>query len=365
MAGNRAGLAGERSGLFGEFIRIADSQPAAWVLWENVIGVLSQGRGEDFATILEAFTGFRPEVPEGGWRSWGFCRGEKRAVTWAVLDSQYRAVAQRRRRVFIVGCPGDGANLIPIFSLGSCLRGDPPPRRKAGKVAPTISSSGAGTPRPAGTASEPDFLVAATLNSGGNNGGFRTEPGEHIVSHALSVPTSNARYDPNGETYVVAETLTAGTAASDGVNHPGRRREDDANLVVSHTLKAEGADASGDGTGRGVPLATDTVRSHPRPGSNSSGNLTWAMNQRDELREMEVPGALSSAPGGRPGHSYPVVGVRRLTPVECERLMGLPDGWTAMLSDSARYRVIGNGVVVPVVRWILKRIKKAMTCCGS
>jgi DNA (cytosine-5)-methyltransferase 1 len=95
-------LDGERSGLFHEFVRIADSQPAAWVLWENVDGALFSNAGQDFGIILRELSGFWPSAPVGGWRSSGFCVGLKRWLTWRVLDSEYFGVPQRRYRVFIV-----------------------------------------------------------------------------------------------------------------------------------------------------------------------------------------------------------------------------------------------------------------------
>lgn len=107
----------------------------------------------------------------------------------------------------------------------------------------------------------------------------------------------------------VASTLTANPSGG------GRRQEDDTN-IVTHALTSEGADASEDGTGRGTPLTL-----------------------------------MDAA-------------VRRLTPLECERLQGLPDGWTAVSdgkaqADSPRYRQIGNCVAVPVVEWIARRIVAA------
>lgn len=117
VAGKRAGLAGARSGLFYEFLRLADLLAPDWLLIENVPGLLSSGTcpeckaadkrlpghdhsGADFAVLLGELTGFEPEVPEGGWRTGGICVGPKRAAAWRVLDSRHFGVAQRRRRVF-------------------------------------------------------------------------------------------------------------------------------------------------------------------------------------------------------------------------------------------------------------------------
>lgn len=219
-------------------------------------------------------------------------------VAWRILDAQWFGVTQRRRRVFIVGCRGSQRRAGEILFESESLPWDSPPRREAG-----------------------------------------------------------AR---------VAANLTAGVAGSSGVNPPGRRREDDVNLVQAdathtHTLRAEGHDASEDGTGRGVQIIPIDMRQASR------GELMT--NNRRE-------GSSGGAPGtgiGEPGDPCPTLadshtpaicfsdqrGVRRLTPTECERLQGFPDGWTAGLSDSARYRCLGNAVAVPCATWIGRRILEA------
>jgi DNA (cytosine-5)-methyltransferase 1 len=190
---------------------------------------------------------------------------------------------------------------------------------------------------------------------------------------------------------------------------PHGRLDFESETFVTHSLRADGFDASEDGTGRGTPLVADTVRSHPRPGSNSIGSIAFgissdaldrsgegdgtageraglgitietqpalrarsnnsvavafAQNQRDELRCMDVAGALAA--GGFENSSTTVAlqrsAVRRLTPRECERLQGFPDDWTAIThrgkpaADGPRYRALGNAFAVPVVRWIARRL---------
>lgn len=150
---------------------------------------------------------------------------------------------------------------------------------------------------------------------------------------------SKSNWKPSEGTWLAAHeakdahTLIAATLSSGGhpnSNAPGRRNEDDVNLIT-HTLKAEGFDASEDGTGRGVPLLTVA----PAVRSNFYGD-----HAGDEGRLIANASAA----------------VRRLTPTECERLQGFPDGWTEGHSDSARYRMLGNAVCVPVAEWIGRRI---------
>ena len=327
VAGRRAGLAGERSGLFYEFMRIASELAPRWLLIENVPGLLSSNGGRDMGAVL----GTLGELGYG----WAY----------RVLDAQYFGVAQRRRRVFIVGCLGDAARAAQVLLEPESCSGDSPPRREAGTrtAASVIKGAAIGRKPEAGPQygevledgtcytlnCTEQHAVAACLNSGGNNGGFRTEPGEHLVTHALT---------------------------------------------------AEGHDASEDGTGRGTPLVMAPAFSK-RPGQQiatredglsyalTSGEpprvLSIAQNQRGELRTGDVSPALQCG-GGKPGEGYPCVAmtseisplseccptlkaqpgglgyhanigmsVRRLTPTECCRLQSFPDDWQEVYDADA------------------------------
>lgn len=187
VAGKRAGLAGERTGLFYEFARILQELRPSWFVFENVPGLFSSNNGRDFAEVLRVL------MVECGY-----------GVCWRVLNSQFFGVAQRRRRVFIVGrfgrpCPAEvlfesdrsvrnfttreekGSDLAASLTSGSGRVGSRGADDGANIVRQAISSKWSkGSSGPAGD--EHHNLVAATLNSGGNAGGFRPEPGEHLVS---------------------------------------------------------------------------------------------------------------------------------------------------------------------------------------
>lgn len=183
--------------------------------------------------------------------------------------------------------------------------------------------------------------VAPTLNAHfGDKQGLEDQhalngAGLFVPDVSLARGASGDHQDPTYETFIaVASPLTAGSHPNSRAS--GRRQEDDVNIVA------------------------ETLRSHPRPGSNSVGSLALSENQRAEVRLTEVTYSLAGT-GGKPGQGYPAtfdgdMSVRRLTPTECERLQGFPDGWTAGLSDSARYRTLGNAVCVPVAAWIARRI---------
>ena len=299
VAGKRAGLAGERSGLFYELLRIADANPSAWVLAENVPGLLSSQQGEDFAIVLGELSGFFPEAPKEGWRNSGVCYGPKGCVAWRVLDAQYFGVAQRRRRVFIVRSPATaGGSAFKVLFESDCLPGNPAPSRGKGQgIAGIFATSPDGSGR--------ETETSPTLDSRAKDGPRRNQGG------------------------VIVSVL--GHTQSNGL---GIYEQD-----VTNTLEA-------------VSSANQAV-------VGTSQDVTV-----QELIFHKPQGKADSLTQQKQNVIVPMVGVRRLTPTECERLQGFPDGWTLLpdgnTPDSPRYRALGNAVAVPVAEWIGWRIIEAM-----
>lgn len=309
VAGLRKGLAGERSGLWFEFIRIIGEHKPRWVVIENVPGLLSSNNGRDFAVILRGL------VKCG----YGVC--------WRVFDSQYDGVAQRRNRVFIVASLGSASCVEVLFERdGSAW--DSPPSREAGEdvagnaIAGTVSCKWAkGTGGPSGNECQ-NLTVTPTLRSNGDaHSGFTTSDGLVIESQAtaynLTFCDANGRRAdrPNGGLYV--------------------NKTERANMLTSGE--------------QGKTLVTQAFQ----------------INASDEVRTSDIAYTLNTN-GNATGRNSPTIagqsGVRRLTPTECERLQGFPDGHTAFghdgkpISDSARYRMLGNAACVPTAEWIAKRI---------
>lgn len=250
VAGKRAGLAGERSGLFFEIVRLLREVRPRYFVLENVPGLLSSKRGRDFGIVLGSLV----ELGYG--------------VAYRILDAQNFGVAQRRRRVFIVGHIGnDWRTPSEILALGESVRGNTTPSSTKGAVVAALTANGVGT-------------CGADDNQG-------------QAGHLIAVP------------------LTA---------RHGRNNADDVPVLL--TMR-EGKDGGGKG-----PLVSEDV------------SLTLATGNGQVLI------LLTST------------SVRRLTPTECERLQGFPDGWTAVNNqkDSARYRQMGNAVCVPVAEWIIRRV---------
>ena len=342
------------------YLAIADRYRPNWLVWENVPGVLSKNEGRDFGSIV------------GGMVKLGY------GIAYRVLDAQYVGVPQRRRRVFVVGYLGDWRRAAEILFEPSCLRRNPPPGRKTrsriteGTISRALTSSPTATGRL--DPNEQTFIpgVVGALSDGAKCGGGTN--GQDAYTGRI-IPT-------------VAAPLTAGSSAP-GVSAPGRRREDDENLV---TFAADDYRAgSFEEINSARPLTTSADRTRAAP------IVAFAQNQRDEVRLMDKAGALAADPGakqqtyvftergreggsnlearadgtanailtpngGRGGTGVGAIchqmAVRRLTPLECERLQGFPDGYTNIpgASDSGRYKALGNSMAVPVMRWIGERI---------
>jgi len=304
VAGLRGGLDDDRGNLALEFLRLADRTRPKWLVWENVSGVLSSNGGRDFGSIL------------GGMVKLGY------GIAYRVLDAQYFGVAQRRRRVFVVGYVGDWRRAAAVLFERHSLQGHPAPRREAGEAAaPTVAR---GSP------------------SGGRTYGLDADTCDSLqVAHCLTATaTATGRLDPSGQTFITGTLCNNGKAAGSATQQDAEN-----GFLVAHTLRGTGFDASEDGTGRGTPLVP------------VSGTI---------CRDSFSGGAGGRPEGAAQGHFLQHgAAVRRLTPRECERLQGFSDDYTLVphrgkpAADGPRYKALGNSMAVPVMRWIGERIAKA------
>lgn len=366
VAGKRKGIHGERSGLFFEAIRIIRELRPAIAVWENVPGALSSAGGADFAAALDA-------LADAGALDIG----------WTILDAQWFGVAQRRRRLFVVADFRE-RRAGEILSIPYGRKGDTPPSRQAGtRVAATIESGTnrtGGTRPPGTTVDTADTLIAwdnghGDPNADGDGTAFALNPQANqgvMVARGLTARQSRLHGDDN----FVAATL--------GAHFPGESNRwapyNEADNLVAHTFRAE-HDASEDGTGRGTPLvfesryarngrgAPDTIVPPLKAESGQTGKgdaapmvfgFTPRRTNHGALDELSPTMNTGNGGFGAPGDAGSTFGVRRLMPVECERLQGFPDGHTDGQTDSPRYRQLGNAVAVPVAEWIGRRIVAAL-----
>ena len=321
IAGRRAGLAGERSGLWFEFARIIDEIEPRWVIIENVPGLLSSNKGQDFAAIIQ----------------WLAERGY--GVAWRVLDAQFFGVPQRRRRVFIVASFGNGSAAEVLFESEGGERDNP----KGGEAGKEVAYSLRANPSHSGDKGDgginTTMVTAFMAGQGAKAGGI-------AASETLS-PTLKGAGSGTNQVPTIAQTLTSGGNGKRGYLDPVNTT-----MVV---FDRQRSDEYGEGSEN---VSTLSARDY-----KSASDLIWHNHQQDGSIRMQEDGTAPtvSRQWGTGGNNVPFVGVRRLMPIECERLQGFPDGWTDGQSDSARYRQLGNAVAVPVVEWIGRRIVKAET----
>lgn len=336
QAGFKQGFEDERSALFVHAIRYieelldaTDGRYPRYALWENVPNALSTNKGADYRQALSALLQTEVPVPGSGrWAKSGLARGNGRAVAWRVLDAQHFGLAQRRPRLFALvdlggGCPGE----VLLESEG--LPGDPGPSEATGPKA----SSGAGR----GVVADHGVVTAITRSLGaGGPDAAHAQAGWLIPEKSRTLSTSNNRLDVSTETFAV-EPIPFDLAQ---ITHPANRTRAEAGMK-NGTLTATGSPHV-------VIHSSDGVHSDP---ITTSEPRSWT-NEGTTFRLRNVV-----QQGWR---------VRRLTPVEGERLMGFPDGWTAWgvkngakvsIADTPRFRLIGNSLAVPVARWIGKRLR--------
>jgi DNA (cytosine-5)-methyltransferase 1 len=356
VAGLRGGLADPRGNLALVYLAIAERYRPQWLVWENVPGVLSSGEGRDFGSFL------------GGLGELGY------GFAYRVLDAQFcrvdgfgRAVPQRRRRVFVVGHLGDWRRAAAVLFDAASLRGDPAPRREAG--AGIAVGTLAGTSPGGGWRVGADEAAAGQLVAfGGNNTSGPLDVATAVNAHGGPC----GRMDFESETFVCAPSLTS---------NPYGDHESREGLLVAHALRAEGFDASEDGTGRGTPIVPIAFNSREDPavtrdisgalGSSHPQAQAIAFDLRGRVGGSQFEGphetANIRAASGGSSRSYLATqwAVRRLTPLECERLQGFPDGYTAIprkngpAADDPRYKALGNSMAVNCMRWIGLRIEAA------
>jgi DNA (cytosine-5)-methyltransferase 1 len=396
VAGLRKGLEDPRGNLALTYVGILDKFRPKWFVWENVPGVLSSGSGRDFGSFLGAV----------GQIGYGFA--------YRVLDAQYFGVAQRRRRVFVVGCLGDWRSAAEVLFESHSLSGNPAPSRETGqKVAGTIAAR-FGISR--NNHEECVAYVAPTVTGGApfsRTGNERVECDAIIPWPADIAPTLNAHF---GEKMGLENQHINGGGGCSSVAKC---------LITKTRLDAEtetlipiiGGHFSCDP----IALAENTIGRQPQNGGNGDGftvggpmytlnatgvhgvaQPTFALDEYNQSGHKEVCYPLRTAMGdGIPkvNVTQPIgldeeqnavvdgfgtlkartagggfegsvmqtnMAVRRLTPTECERLQGFPDSYTNIpwrkkeeSPDGPRYKALGNSMAVPVMAWIGKRIVNA------
>lgn len=457
IAGKRAGLAGARSGLFMEQVRIVkemrehdrksgrtgDMVRPRFMVWENVPGAFSSNKGRDFAAVLEEIIRIAEpeapdiEVPEKDWPTWGGYHDEvggRWSVAWRVHDAQYWGVPQRRRRISVVAdFGGDTAGEI-LFERKS-VSGHPAESGTAGEGSSTGAEGGAsyavrirggcdGGGKGAlvqteksgtlGTGNDQTIFCMATQQGGaelrmddcasaltaaagmsGNNqpvvcAGFKLGNSEQARSIGYAeeqAPTLNAECggnkpavlclnDQGGNVMGVSHDVSGTLRAQEHGHQPSILDMSHACDVIRDCGDVATSLQARMGTGGNqIPLTYQDVTGTLSPGAHAG-----SYNGQDAYNDMLVCGATpdvahalrarASCSYREDAETYPVQNmiVRRLTPMECERLQGFPDRWTDIGewmdskgkrrkdADSPRYKALGNSIALPFWDFLAKRI---------
>lgn len=412
VAGKRAGLAGKRSGLYMEQIRLVkemreqderngrtdESIRPRYMVWENVPGAFSANKGKDFAAVIEeAIKIVEPEapsieVPEKGWPTWGGYHdgvAGRWSLAWRVLDAQYWGVPQRRRRIaLVVDFGGDTAGEILFESESLSWNSDESGETREA-AAEGIGNCTAETVYvlndQGGSVMSVSQDVTSTLRAQEHGHQPIVCKNEIAKPHSYcilgNVVDRNAKCNGLGVLDDVAYTLNTVdrhvVCAGFKLGNSERARSIGYQVECAPTLNAQ--------CGGNKPAildmahACDVIREcgdivptlNARMGT--AGNqvpLTYAFGRPDTYTESDI----ASTESARQYKSATDIicgsdkSIRRLTPLECERLQGCPDGWTDIgdyidssgrkrrTSDSARYKALGNSIAIPPWTWVLNRI---------
>lgn len=407
IAGKRAGLAGERSGLYMEQIRIikemrehdrANGRSGEFIrprymVWENVPGAFSSNHGKDFAAVLEeAVKVVEPEappvpVPEKGWPTSGCLMGDGWSVAWRVLDAQFWGVPQRRRRIALVadfggntapeilfvrkgmsrdsesgGAAGEGFAGSAKESPGSpvwCLQGNGIDR------ADTAGCNGKGWKEDKcytlNTIDRPAVCAgfSSSLGAKAHGIGYMDEQSPTLSSqrHDASVLCLN---DQGGSVIGVTENVSGTLRAQEHGHQPTV-------LDMSHACDVV-RDCGGISPSLQARMGTGGNQTPLVAFGIGNGQVNEAMSMTYE--KAQTLNTMHDAQEIFCQDTSPVQDhkIHRLTPLECERLQGFPDGWTDIgdwqdskgkkrqTTDSARYKALGNSIALPPWKWVLKRL---------
>lgn len=408
-------------------VRIRQGRKAAVIVWENVPGVFSDTTNA-FGHFLGALAGeCRPLQPPGQkWTHAGHVSGPRRRIAWRVLDAQFFGVAQRRRRVFLVASGRDDLDPAAILFESESLRRHPAPGHAPWQDAPAASLDSADAPGFSAGMMPPYGPVTVTASFGFGGGNTR---GPIDIAACLTA-SPGSRHDFEVETFMVqsvtgAISHTLGSAnngkgcSEDGtgrgipvITQPDRTTTTVQAMAFAQNTRDEVRLEAGDGhivgtiatgggkpgqgqpmilchnddaapkTAKNVPVAAaraalsvclrgrpggstielgDGVAAALRTGAGGSDKAHVVMNTTEEhfVGQMLPCGetGLSAWAGWR---------VRRLMPLETERLQGFPDNYTLVAyrgkpaADAPRYRAIGNSIAVPCLAWIGKRLLDAI-----
>jgi DNA (cytosine-5)-methyltransferase 1 len=396
VAGLRKGLDDPRGNLMLTYLAIADKFRPKWLVWENVPGVLSSNGGKDFGTFL------------GGLGELGY------GFAYRILDAQYFGVAQRRRRVFVVGYLGDWRCAAAVLFERHSLQGNPAPSRNSWeKIAGTVTARFGNSRNNQEELAPLQYFGNAECKNTDRMAARMVSFGEYsvdgtassmkardykdatdlvaqpiVIDRAAFNQGENAKYKFRAEHGETMDTLVAKGPHAVAYNiAPGKGElKDDIHVTdayITKTIDASGSNPAMHQGGADIvqPIAFTTEQT-PKFNLDQALTLTKSESKHNQCVAQPIVFHPTQDPitstdgtthglgcGSSNGQASIAVAqsmaVRRLTPTECERLQGFPDGYTnipwrksAESPDGIRYKALGNSMAVPVMAWIGQRIQK-------
>lgn len=425
IAGRRAGLAGERSGLFMEAVRIIKEMRSStnglhptFAIWENVPGAFSSNGGEDFRAVLEELARVeqpdvsipRPSGRGGRWSKAGAIAGNGWSLAWRQLDAQYWGVPQRRKRIALVADFGGQRASEILFERTSLSRHPDEGIPTWKSVAGLAKNCAAGNDR---VVAEGGRNAAYTLKirsgcAGGGKGALvqteKTGTLSTLQDQTLFqvIPVLN---DQGGGAMSVSYNMTGTLRAAEHGHQPIVLESNQVHATVSQTGICPTLPASMGMGGGYIPMITDRKVFDAR--GNGDGKIvptitgdhenritdytaiaierkTFNEQSFSHYKESGKCSTLKAKAGNIGNGSECLIAektirwiVRRLTPVECERLQGFPDGWTDIgewtdtkgkkhkYADSPRYKALGNSIALPQWFWIAQKMKPYLSTSAT
>ena len=385
IAGRRAGLAGERSGLFMEAVRIIKEMRSStnglyptFAVWENVQGAFSSNGGEDFRAVLEELARVEqpdasiPRPPKGGrWNKAGAIAGNGWSLAWRQLDAQYWGVPQRRKRIALVADFGGQRAAEILFERTGVSRNHDSCVKAWKEVAGLAANGTAGNDSVVGGTIPINTQIATRYISMGERTGLG------IGKDGYPAYTLQANHE-HGVCYCIAGNIIDRSETA-GANGSGVKENQSytLNTVDRPAVAYKVFDARGNGDGRTCPTITGD---HENRITDYTAIAIERKNFNEQsfshYKESEKCSTLKAKAGNIGNGSECLIAektirwiVRRLTPVECERLQGYPDDYTNIgdwtdskgkkhkYADSPRYKALGNSIALPQWFWLVQKMR--------
>lgn len=415
VAGKRAGLAGERSGLFMEAVRIikemreaTNGQYPQYAVWENVPGAFSSNKGEDFRAVLEELARIKeagisiPGPDKSKWAKAGLITGDDWSIAWRTMDAQHWGVPQRRLRISLV-LDLTGGRAGEILFEPESLRGHFAPGITPGQAAAGTVENGAGAADRAftlkirsgcdggGKGALVQTEKSATLSTLQDQTLFAADPTFCIQGNTLDRPAGAFALDcrnmtANAELSATLQAKSNGGQSLNYINPVCYAATTEPNMVIcndcSPAIRSRDYkdpnivcyDARGNGDGITSPTMTGDHNSRVTDYTaiTLQGDTVVGADLYNGTLTGDKAVTLTTATGQGGANTGPSVIekiirwiVRRLTPTECERLQGYPDGWTDLGewidgkgkthkdADTPRYKALGNSIALPQWYYVL------------